>query len=112
MTRLRSDLVVAAILRRASLAHASAVLRRRGAGEAGAIFISVDQLDGRISLYAPAPPAMTDEPDQESSARVFECVLKDSDAPTIAARMKREEQFDSDLWWVEIEDRAGRSFCD
>ena len=69
-------------------------------------------LRGRISLYAPAPPAMTDEPDQESSARVFECVLKDSDAPTIAARMKREEQFDSDLWWVEIEDRAGRSFCD
>ncbi len=103
---------MAAILRRASLAHASAVLRRRGAGEAGAIFISVDYLDGRISLYAPAPPRLDEDADINAPARQFECVLQDSDALTVNARMMREEQFDSDLWWVEIEDRAGRIFAD
>ena len=53
--RLRADIWVAAYLRRCAVEGAPAVLRRRGAAEAGAIFVKVDRLDGRSALYAPAP---------------------------------------------------------
>ncbi len=109
MARLRSDLVVAAILRRAQSAGATAVLRRRGAGEAGAIFISVDYLDGRVDLYGPAPPRM-DESDE--GTRRFARILRDVNGLDVSERMAREVKFDSDLWWVEIEDRQGRCFAE
>src|SRR5580698_11603855 len=53
--RIRADIWVAAYLRRCAVEGAVAVLRRRGAAEAGAIFVKVDRLDGRAALYAPAP---------------------------------------------------------
>jgi len=109
MARLRSDILIAALLRRAQQAGASAVLRRRGAGEAGAIFITVDHLDGKIDLYAPAPPRPDDEPDRE---RRFDIVMSAAAPGDVLSRMQREEKFASDLWWIEIEDRAGRSFTD
>jgi hypothetical protein len=92
MARLRSDFWV------------SAVLRRRGAAEAGAIFIKVDRLDGSARLYAPAPPDL----DSDSGERRFTCVLE-SDAGTVEDRMIREIRFDSDLWLVEVEDRSGEA---
>lgn len=109
MVRLRSDLVVAAILRRAHSAGAAAVLRRRGAGEAGAIFISVDHLNGHNDLYAPAPPLMNEEDDL---VRRFDIILPAATLLEVNDRMAREVKFDSDLWWVEIEDRQGRSFAE
>ena len=109
MARLRSDIVIAAILRRAQSAGVSAVLRRRGAGEAGAIFISVDYLDGRSDLYGPAPPQM-DEVDD--GMRRFDRILSAVSGLEVNDRMGREVKFDSDLWWVEIEDRKGRHFVD
>ena len=109
MARLRSDLVVAAILRRAQGAGATAVLRRRGAGEAGAIFISVDRLNGQNDLYAPAPPRMDEDDD---FVRRFDVILSAAAPLDVNDRMAREVQFDSDLWWVEIEDRQGRNFAE
>ncbi len=53
--RLRSDIWVAAYLRRVALEGAYAMLRRRGAAEAGAIFVKIDRLDGRAALFEPAP---------------------------------------------------------
>ena len=52
---------VAAYLRRCGAEGQSAVLRRRGAAEAGAIFVKVDGLNGRSALYEPAPQSMTAE---------------------------------------------------
>ena len=52
--RLRSDIFVAALIRRAETQGAVAMLRRRGAAEAGAIFVKVDRLDGAAALYGPA----------------------------------------------------------
>ena len=109
MARLRSDLVVAAILRRAQIAGVPAVLRRRGAGEAGAIFISVDRLNGLTDLYGPAPPSLEED---EAGTRRFDLVASLASPLELGARMAREETFDSDLWWVEIEDRDGRNFAD
>jgi hypothetical protein len=84
-------------------------LRRRGAAEAGAIYIKIDRLDGRATLYAPALPQMDAG---DSMQRRFEAVMVDTDALTIEERMAREMRFDPDLWMVEVEDRNGRNFLD
>lgn len=107
MSRLRSDFWVAAHLRRCAVEGVDAVLRRRGAAEAGAIFVKVDRLDGTASLYGPAPQSLVEEAESE---RLFTPVLVDAPAVEIEDRMRRELKFDSDLWWLEIEDRAGRHF--
>ncbi len=109
--RLRSDIFVAALIRRAQVAGAVAMLRRRGAAEAGAIFVKVDRLDGRAALYAPAP--QTAEPPQGADRIFARAHAAEWIEPVdIEARMKREIAFDSDLWFVEIEDKQGRPFVD
>jgi hypothetical protein len=107
--RLRSDIWVSAYLRRCAVNGVVAVLRRRGSAEAGAIYIKLDWLDGRSSLFAPAPP---DRNSEDGSERRFECVAQEVDAASVEARMKREIGFDPDLWFVEVEDREGRVFLE
>ena len=102
MPRLTSDFWVSAYLRRATHDGLVAVLRRRGAREAGAIFVKLDRLDGTAALYGPAPQALADE----NGERRFQLVL-DADSLAIEDRVERELRFDSDLWLVEIENRAG-----
>ena len=48
--RLKSAIWVAAYVRRCYIEGAPAVVRRRGAEEAGAIFVKISRLDGTISL--------------------------------------------------------------
>jgi len=107
MARLTSDFWVSAYLRQAALEGLVAVLRRRGAREAGAIFVKLDRLDGTAALYGPAPQALADE----SGARRFQLIL-DSDPGSIEERVERERRFDPDLWLVEIENRNGDAKLD
>jgi hypothetical protein len=109
--RLRSDICVAAYLRRCAVEGASAVLRRRGAAEAGAIFVKIDRLDGACALYGPAPQT---ESAERGVDRLWMRVHKEERIDERAAeeRLKKEIAFDSDLWIVEVEDRLGRSFLD
>ena len=58
MSRLRSDFWVSAYLR-STIEGVEAALRKRGAAEAGAIFVKLDRLDGTASLYGPAPQAFS-----------------------------------------------------
>jgi hypothetical protein len=109
--RLRSDIWVAAYLRRVAIEGAFAVLSRRGAAEAGAIYVKVDRLDGRLALYAPAPQS---EFSDRGVERLWSRAHKEEwvDAAFIEARMAKEIRFDSDLWLIEVEDRAGRCWLD
>jgi hypothetical protein len=107
MSRLRSDFWVAAHLRRCAVEGVDAVLRRRGSAEAGAIFVKVDRLDGSASLYGPAPQSLFEE---GAGERLFTPVLVGAPGAEVEDRMRRELKFDSDLWLMEIEDRAGRHF--
>ena len=59
--RLKSGIWVAAYIRRCNGEGASAVVRRRGADEAGAIFIKLNRLDGTAEIYGPAPQTAFDE---------------------------------------------------
>lgn len=109
--RLKSALVVAALTRRANSAGAFAALRRRGAEEAGAIFVKVTTLDGKAALYGPALPSLSRQ--EEPDVRLFTPIVPAGSPESEAEeRMVREIGFDSDLWFVEIEDREGRHFLD
>lgn len=109
--RLRSDIFVAALIRRAEVQGASAVLRRRGAAEAGAVFVKIDRLDGRAALIGPAPQSeeLPMGVDRLFTPMHVEAWLAPAE---VEARLRREIDFDPDLWIVEIEDRDGRAFVD
>ncbi|WP_020175473.1 DUF1491 family protein [Methyloferula stellata] len=108
--RLRSDIWVSAYLRRCAVEGAFAVLRRRGAAEAGAIFIKIDLLDGTALLFGPAPQSEL----KDGEDRLFSALHKDAriEPGEAEKRLAREINFDPDLWIVEVEDRQGRSFLD
>jgi hypothetical protein len=110
--RLKSAIWVAAYVRRCHIEGAFAAVRRRGAEEAGAIFIVLNRLDGTADLYGPAPQTVFD--DARPSERAFAPMLKQQPAPEaeVNKRLAREIDFDPDLWIVEVEDRAGRHFLD
>lgn len=110
--RLKSSIWVAAYLRRCHVEGAFAVLRRRGAEEAGAIFIKINRLDNTADLYGPAPQAAFEA--AHPPERAFVTFLKQqpvADAEAEAA-LSRQLRFDSDIWIIEVEDRAGRHFLD
>ncbi len=100
--RLRSDFWAGAYIRLCNGLDRPATLRRRGAAEAGAIFIVMDRLDGSQALYGPAPQSLADE----SGERLFLKMLE-GDAPAIMDRLEREARFDPDLWIIDVEARDG-----
>ncbi|MBV8793189.1 MAG: DUF1491 family protein [Pseudolabrys sp.] len=111
--RLKSAIWVAAYVRRCNGAGSFAAVRRRGADEAGAIYIKINRLDGTATLYGPAPQSSFD--DSRPSDRAFIAMLG-SPQPVpegeVDAKLAREIKFDSDLWVVEIESRDGSSFIE
>jgi hypothetical protein len=106
--RLRTDIWVSAYLRRCALEGTFPVLRRRGAPEAGAIFVKIDRLDGTAALYGPAPQSEI----MDGEDRCFTRLHSDAwiDSAEAERRLTTEIRFDPDLWIVEAEDRNGRCF--
>lgn len=108
--RLRSDIWVKAYIRGCATSGAMAAVVRHGDDDAGAIFIKINRLDGMAALYGPAPAGLDVAQGERRWVRV-------TDEPAMAegeidARLKREADFDGDLWIVEVEDRLGRHFLD
>jgi hypothetical protein len=110
--RLKTALWVAAYLRRCQVEGVFAVVRRRGAEEAGAVFIRISRLDGTSDLFGPAPQSEVDA--MQAADRAFSASLAVQPAPdtAIEAYLAREVKFDPDVWIVEVEDRGGRNFLD
>ena len=109
--RLKSSIWVAAYLRRCQIEGIFGAVRRRGAEEAGAVFVKVALLDGLAMLYVPAPQTVYDE--SRPIERIF---MPTSPEPmpeaSVEERLVKEIRFDPDAWIVETEDRAGRHFLD
>lgn len=107
--RLRADFWVSAYLRRCNAGTTtSAVLRRRGAPEAGAVYVKLDRLDGCTAVYGPAP--QNEEFGERRFIRVHKAEWIDPlDAET---RLSRALGFDPDLWIVEVENRDGDAGID
>ncbi len=110
--RLKSGLWVAAYLRRCQVEGLPAVVRRRGAEEAGAVFVRVSRLDGTSDLFGPAPQSAFEV--AQSGGRAFSSSLASQSAPDadVEAYLARQIKFDPDLWIVEVEDRTGRNLLD
>ena len=110
--RLKSAIWVAAYIRRCNGEGAFAVVRRRGAEEAGAIFVKLNRLDGTAELFGPAPQSAFD--DARPSDRMFSACVPGQPVPDakVEERLAKEMRFDPDVWIVEVEDRAGRHFLD
>ena len=103
--RLKSGLYVKALIRRAEVAGAAAFVVRRGAEEAGALFLKIARLDGTCTVLNQAR--------RGDGELVWTKPLGDSAAEADAAKyFEKQMRFDPDLWIVEIEDREGRTFVD
>ena len=107
--RLKTGLWVAAYLRRCQVEGLSAVVRRRGADEAGAIFVRICRLDGTSDLFGPAPQSTLQE---GALDRMFTPALRTQKAldAEVETYLARQSKFDPDLWIVEVEDPLGRNF--
>lgn len=114
MMRLKSGVWVSAYLRRCHVEGVFAAVRRRGAEEAGAIFIKVNRLDDTADVYGPAPQAAFGGDGDAPLDRAFSPAMKTMPAPEADAEayLARQIRFDPDLWIIETEDRAGRHFLD
>ncbi len=105
--RLKSELWVKAYLRTCASAGVPAAVVRRGDDDAGVVFINVARLDRTAALYGPPPPGH----ERDSGEPRWSLAATASDAE-VETRLAREKNLDSDIWIIEIEDRAGRHFLD
>ena len=108
--RLKSNIWVAAYIRRCQTENIFAVVRRHGADDAGAIFVKLALLDGRAMLFTPAPQSAYDE--SRPSERAFVAAAEPQPEQAVEERLSKEVRFDPDVWIVELEDPAGRHFLD
>ncbi len=86
-------------------------MRRRGAEEAGAVFIKIALMDAKALLFVPAPQSNYD--DSRPIERIFiQSPPQAVEEQVIEARLVKEISFDPDVWIIEIEDKGGRHFLD
>jgi hypothetical protein len=99
--RVTTDLWVSALLRRVFSAGGFAAIVKRGATEAGAVFVLSRNRFGETALFGPAPQTSYDSarPDE----RYFSPLNAGDDASDLEARLEKEKRFDPDIWVVEIE---------
>lgn len=100
---LSTDIWVSALIRRAELAGAFAVVARKGDPRAGAVLVKViDRRDRSARLYSEATKG--------DGERVWmQPVASDAEAE-LDAYVERARRIDPDLWLVEIDDAEGRHF--
>ncbi|MEX1181479.1 MAG: DUF1491 family protein [Cucumibacter sp.] len=102
MARLRSEIWVAAFVRRHAQQGRICVITRKGDPSAGQIWIEVDHLNGTVSLFVPAPAGLESF---EDSDRTFMRRFDRASPEAVGARVLREAGYDPDLWVVTLESR-------
>ncbi|MEM9225754.1 MAG: DUF1491 family protein [Pseudomonadota bacterium] len=103
--RLATKVWVDALIRRAEVSGASAFVIQKGDASRGDVLIKVADLGGGARAYAPRINI--------EGERVFVDLVAQGigpDEPSVDDYAKRTAARDSDLWIIEIEDRAGRHF--
>ena len=103
--RLKSGIFVRALIRRAEAAGAQGFVVRKGAEEAGAVFIKIARLDGTARVLVQARGG---DGELVWTQPLGEAAPEDK----AAAYFELQTKFDPDIWIVEIEDREGRTFVD
>ena len=104
MTRLTSEIWVAAYLTRCRLATIPAFILQKGDHTAGAVLVKLNTLDGKACCYQRSFDLMSGE-------RQW-VVLSEGDEANVDASIAKQKSFDPDLWVIEVEDKAGRHLLD
>jgi hypothetical protein len=100
---LSTDVWVAALIRRAELGGAFAMVIRKGDARAGAVLVKVlHRREGVARLYAEAT--------RGDGERVWMQPAATTSEPDLDAYVARSVRIDPDIWVVEIDDTAGRHF--
>ncbi len=107
--RIKAGIWVSAYVRRVNALAVPALVARRGDGDAGAIFIKINTLDGFAQVLRPAASGTEEAADQRFWAPAFKEPRAEAD---VEAYLQRQREFDADMWVVEVEDRAGRHFLE
>ena len=102
--RLTAEVWVSAYLTRLRLATIPAFVVRRGDATAGAVLVKLNTLDGRACCFQRSFDLMTGD-------RRW-VVLTEGPEPDVDASITKQRSFDTDLWVIEVEDRAGRHLLD
>ncbi len=104
MSRLTSEIWVAAYLTRLRLATIPAFVVQRGDSTAGAVLVKLNTLDGQAVCYQRSFDLMSGE-------RQW-IVLAEGVETDVDASIAKQQGFDPDLWVIEIEDKSGRHLLD
>jgi hypothetical protein len=100
---LSTDIWVGALIRRAEIGGAFAVVVRKGDPRAGAVLVKVlNRGAGGVTLYSEATKGDGD--------RVWMQPVNSHEEPDLDRYIERAIRIDPDVWVVEIEDREGRHF--
>lgn len=104
MTRLTTEIWIAAYLTRLRLATIPVFVLQKGDHTAGAVLVKVNTLDGQACCYQRSFDLMSGE-------RRW-VVLSDGDEPDVDASIAKQKSFDPDLWVLEVEEKSGRHLLD
>jgi hypothetical protein len=104
LSRLTSEIWVAAYLTRLRLATIPAFVVQRGDSTAGAVLVKLNTLDGQAVCYQRSFDLMSGE-------RQW-IVLAEGVETDVDASIAKQQGFDPDLWVIEIEDKSGRHLLD
>ncbi|APH71516.1 DUF1491 family protein [Aquibium oceanicum] len=99
--RVTSDFFVSSLIRRVFGEGGFAAVMRKGAAEAGAVFIVIRGREGDSTLLGPAPQSGYDE--KRPGGRQFVVLEEKLEEDGLSARITREARFDPDVWFVELD---------
>lgn len=102
--RLKTEIWVSAFLRRCMVEGIYGAVVRKGAAEAGAVYVIVNHLDGTCHLFGPAPGPTYDEEGERRWAEELKGPVSLHEATPL---LERKYRFDPDIWVVEVDDRKG-----
>ncbi|MEY8839649.1 DUF1491 family protein [Cribrihabitans sp. XS_ASV171] len=100
MARLTSEFWVQAYLKRLRLMEIPAFVVAHGDDTAGAVLVKLNTLDGTATAYQRSF-------DLVSGSRAW-VELASGEEREVDTSIRRQREFDPDLWVIEVEDRAGR----
>jgi hypothetical protein len=100
---LSTDIWVAALIRRAELAGAFAMVMRKGDARAGSVLVKALHRHG-------GTPKLFSEATRGDGERVWMRPALSDDEVDLDRYIERATRIDPDLWVVEIDDREGRHF--
>ncbi|MBR9842081.1 MAG: DUF1491 family protein [Rhodobacteraceae bacterium] len=104
MSRLAAKFWVQAYMARLEFAGIPAYVVAHGDDTAGAVLVKLATLDGQAVVFQRSFDLM-------SGDRKW-MVLSEGEEPSVDAALRRQREFDPDVWVIEVEDRQGRHMLD